>query len=207
MTVRTSEKPRKNAKLLGVKKGDIAKMIGVLPSRVTALCKDGTFTRLSDGSYDPQACIEIYRKIPKRIRPIKAERELAEGGLENAPRSAGMAPRTGDHDLDYLAARAENERQKARQNELKTAQLEARLLDGQKVKSVAFKAGRLVRDKLLTLSDAAPSLVGKSVEDIRDAIDSEVRDVLQSLEKELAALGGGDAVVIDDQEGEENGGT
>lgn len=202
-----SEKKRKNAKLLGVKKGDIAKMIGVEPSRVTALVKDGTFTKLSDGSLDPAACMEIYRKIPKRIRPIKAARENAQELRETVSGSAEIGPRTGDHDLDYLAARAENERQKARQNELKTAQLEARLLDGQKVKSVAFKAGRLVRDKLLTLSDAAPSLVGKSAEDIRDAIDLEVRDVLQSLERELAELGGGDAVGIDDQEGDEDGGT
>lgn len=191
MTYRSSEKPRKNAKLLGVKKADIAKMIGVEPSRVTALCKDGTFTRLADGSLDPQACMEIYRKIPKRVRPIKAARELELDGVdyENCPRSDGIGPRTGDHDLDYLAARAENERQKARQNELKTAQLEGKLLDGQRVRSIAFKVARLVRDKLLMLSEAAPSLVGKSAEDIRDAIDIEVRDVLQSFKTELAALG------------------
>lgn len=184
----TRKKPAPAKTIRRVKGAALGRELGVTPHAIYDFIRRGIISRDADGLID----VELAKvAIATRVRSFgKTAAAVVAGGAGDAP-SGRMAP--SQDTLRYQRERAMREQEDRLMSRTKRLQLERRLIDRETTLKAVFTTFRTLRDQLMPVGRrlAARLATITDARDIQQAIDDEMRLVLQQFaEKTLTTAAG-----------------
>lgn len=184
----TRKKPAPAKNIRRLKGAALGRELGVTPHAIYDFIRRGIISRDADGLID----VELAKvAIATRVRSFgKTAAAVVAGGAGDAP-AGRMGP--SQDTLRYQRERAMREQEDRLMARTKRLQLERRLIDKEATLKAVFTSFRTLRDQVMPVGRrlAARLATMTDARDIQQAIDSELRLVLQQFaEKTLTTAAG-----------------
>lgn len=153
-----------------ISQAEFARQQGFTRGYVTKLIKKG-IVKLKNGKVDSDKAIKSMKAHADPVTLIRSEQQ------EVIPGQQGQGA------VDFVTARTMREAFRAKMAKLEYEEKSGQLTDAGKVKSDAFKAGRIVRDTLLGIPDRLSDLLAAEHDPIaiRKLLIDELETVLNKL--------------------------
>ncbi len=156
-----------------VTKSDYARLRGCSPAYISKLLKSGRITEV-DGKIDVEAA---NSSLERHADPARA---LTRKSPPTKPKGSPPEPVSGP---SYASARAAHEAIKARMAKMEFDRRSGELVSVDKVKRQAARAGRVIRDAMLSIPDRISAVLAVESDErrVHDLLDAEITAALETV--------------------------
>lgn len=163
-------------------RSEFAAWLGVSPAYVTELAGKGRLVLVDDGRrVDFEASKELIGRTADMGRANNGSNATRRGRPVTKGVESSVSPETIQH--RYNIAKAKTQMHIAKQEELREQEMAGNLLNREAMVRAVYTGFRQIRDNFNTLgAKIAPKCAGKSVREIQNMIDDEVRAAFAAFE-------------------------
>ena len=151
-----------------ISQAEFARQQGVSKPYINKLVKKGII-KLKNGKVDTKQALSSIKMNADPATLLRSDKQKESSNLPASPNGG----------IDFVTARTMREAFRAKLTQLEYEEKSGKLTDAAKVKNDAFKAGRIVRDELLTIPDRLADVL---------AAEDDPRQVQQLLREELELI-------------------